>query len=150
MHNTKLNTNKSKKSNPENLKPKKLALDPHQHKIKHEQIWKIKPPHHQSIKHKTQTQNFWPPNTKTLNSTPIILGTKENRRKERVWFSYLSEKPTQINLNQHKTQPSETQRLTTHRFETQRSTTHRFETHQSETQLKPLIRNLQTHQVHHL
>ena len=98
MHNTKLNTNKSKKSNPENLKPKKLALDPHQHKIKHEQIWKIKPPHHQSIKHKTQTQNFWPPNTKTLNSTPKILGTKENRRKERVWFSYLSEKPTQNQL----------------------------------------------------
>ena len=74
----------NKKTNTENLNPKKLALDPHQHKIIHEQIRKIKPPHHQSIKHKTQTQNFWPPNTKTLNSKPKFSGTKENRRKERV------------------------------------------------------------------
>ena len=88
----------NKKTNPENLKSKKLALDPHQHKIIHEQIRKIKPPHHQSIKHKTQTQNFCPQNTKTLNSKPKISGTKENRRKERVWFSYLSEKPTQNQL----------------------------------------------------
>ena len=85
----------NKKTNPKNLKPKKLASNPHQHKIKHEQIWKIKPPHHQSIKHKTQTQNFWPPKHKNTKLKIQILGTKENRRKERVWFSYLFEKPTQ-------------------------------------------------------
>ena len=88
----------NKKTNPKNLKPKKLASNPHQHKIKHEQIWKIKPPHHQSIKHKTQTQNFWPPKHKNTKLKIQILGTKENRRKERVWFSYLSEKPTQNQL----------------------------------------------------
>ena len=35
-----------KKTSPKNVKPKKLALDPLQHKIIHEQIRKIKPAHH--------------------------------------------------------------------------------------------------------
>ena len=89
---------------------------------------------------------FGPPNAKTLNSKSKFWAPKKIEEKKEYDFLIFPRNQHKINLNQHKTQPSETQRLTTHRFETQRSTTHRSETQQSETQLKPLIRNLQTHQ----